>query len=152
MKFAVGSTVTFLNEPAAVYIVHAIGRRYAVCVRTMTVDDLEQFGEQGEVGDPIYTILDRETWTRGPHNLILNPYDFHAAEGCEECLRDLQNGEIELSRRYSVPATVESLCGVALDTTPQRNERDDDEKIFDCNSDFGSWICRWLLCRSRQGI
>lgn len=46
-----------------------------------------------------YSIIDLLEQWKAPNNLVLNLYDYENQEDIEECLKDLINGEIELSRR-----------------------------------------------------
>lgn len=49
--------------------------------------------------DYLYTIWNRETMMRGPHNLICSGWDYRRDADVEDCLRQLDAGEIWLSQR-----------------------------------------------------
>lgn len=87
----VGDKVGFSGEKQS-YTIRAMSSRFAICTRP--------FNPQRTV---IYTIVDTEKMVRGPNNLVFNVYDYATDEGCMESLRDLESGEIEVSRRRSVP-------------------------------------------------
>jgi len=70
----------------------------------MTEEDREHYEYEGSIDKiAVYTIIDSAIQWRGSHDRVLNDYDFTTAAGVVECLRDLEAGEIEMSRRNSVP-------------------------------------------------
>ena len=106
MRFAVGERICFSNEPQLPYTVRAIGRRFAVLTRPIEGDDCERIDYEPLADDVVYTLVDSETMMRGPNNLVLNAYAYKTDDGCRQSLQDLESGEIELSRRYSVPVVL----------------------------------------------
>jgi len=102
ISIAVGAVIRFADEPNP-YTVQATSQNFAVLTRLATQQDAEEFEvENLEDGTVVYSIWDLLAERRGPHNMILNAYEFKTHEGCQECLRDLESGKIELSRRKSV--------------------------------------------------
>lgn len=95
-RFAVGEKLRFAEEPKRSYTIQAMNARYAICTRKIYIPSRQQH-------TVLYTIVDSETMMRGPNNLIFNGYDYATKLGCEESLRALEDGEIELSRRNSIP-------------------------------------------------
>lgn len=113
MRLAVNEKVTFAEEDATPYTVQAVGPRFAVLTRPATGEDRELHEYEGDVdGLVVYTIINSETMTRGPHDRVFNGYEFPTTTGCEECLRDLESGEIALSRRRSIPVLPDSVEGL----------------------------------------
>ena len=109
--FAVGESICFAEEPGHPYIVRAIDERFAILTRPMTAEDAEEGERYGDLdGEVVYTIVDSETLTRGPNNLVLNCYEYKTLDGCRECLSDLRTGNVEMSRRYSVPLVLCDHC------------------------------------------
>jgi hypothetical protein len=91
-RFAVGGCVTFEEEPDAPYTIQAMNKRFAVLTRPATQQDAECLEwECSIVGEVMYTILDNETWTRGPNNCVFNDYDYKDAEQCQACCDELLN-------------------------------------------------------------
>jgi len=99
-----GSKIEFAEEIGRPYKVMAIGERWAVLSRPMQQIDRDEWKWEGE-DCPVYTIVDNKTMRRGPHNLIMDVYDFATEEGCEQVLRDLEAKKIALSARFgrSIP-------------------------------------------------
>lgn len=99
VSIVVGASIKFYDEPNP-YTVQAVSENFAVLTRPATQEDAESFEvENLEEGTVVYSIWDLWAEKRGPHNMILNAYDFKTPEGCQECLSDLEAKKIELSRR-----------------------------------------------------
>lgn len=99
VSIVVGASIKFYDEPNP-YTVQAVSENFAVLTRPATQEDAESFEiENLEEGTVVYSIWDLLAEKRGPHNMILNAYEFKTQEGCQECLRDLEAKKIELSRR-----------------------------------------------------
>jgi hypothetical protein len=47
----------------------------------------------------LYTIIDFKYRVRNRNNLVFNIYDYKAQEDIDQCLKDLESGEVELSKR-----------------------------------------------------
>lgn len=105
----VGAIIKFVDEPNP-YTVQAISQDFAVLTRLATQEDAESFEvDDLEEGTVVYSIWDLWAVKRGPHNMILNAYDFKTPEGCQECLRDLDAKKVELSRRREVRVQLEGM-------------------------------------------
>lgn len=105
--FKVGAKIVFHDEPDNEYTVQAMDFRYAVLTRPMNKNDVGEWLSEDDLDFEavcVYTILDNQTWMRGPHDRIANRYEFKTKEGCEECLSDLAAGKINLSVRRSIKA------------------------------------------------
>ncbi len=108
MRFAVDESIRFEEEPDRPYTVQAIDSRFAVLTRPMTQEDADENEYEGEIdGNVMYTIVDNETWRRGPNNAVLNDYDYKLRSECERCVRDLSDPDnwLGLSERHgrSIP-------------------------------------------------
>lgn len=102
--FEIGKPVTFVEEPDSPYDVKVIGTRYAILTRPMAGGDREGFKWEGPVEKTlIYSIVDMDRRVRAPHDRVFNFYEFDKIEGCRKCLSDMESGEIELSRRRTIP-------------------------------------------------
>jgi hypothetical protein len=55
----------------------------------------------------LYTIVDLDRLVRGPNNLVFNNYDYMVQDDINECLKDLECGEIEVSHRRSIKLDIE---------------------------------------------
>jgi hypothetical protein len=86
----VGTEIEFL-EADEIYTVKAMDERFVICTAPCP--------EQETV---YYTIIDRERDVRGTNNLVFNTYDYSSQADIDECLRDLQSGEIEVTYRNCV--------------------------------------------------
>ena len=53
-------------------------------------------------GKALYTIFDFEDEWIGPDNLVFGIYDYNKREDAEEALKDLEKGEMEISRRHGI--------------------------------------------------
>jgi hypothetical protein len=112
VRFAVDEQITFAEEAGQPYTVQAINGRFAILTRPMTAEDAEENDWPGDPsGEVMYTIVDSDTWLRGPNNLVLNCYDYKTREGCEECLCDLAGSRVEMSQRRgrSIPVRLVGL-------------------------------------------
>ncbi len=99
MKFAINELVHFEEEEGTPYTIKAINKRFAILTRPFE--------------DTVYyTILDNETWMRGPNNLVFNMYDYAKDGDIQQCMIDLESGHCELSRRNSIPVC---LVGDSMD-------------------------------------
>jgi hypothetical protein len=103
-RFTVGETITFVEEPTTPYTVQAVDSRFAVLTRPTTQDDAEEW-DDAIMGEVIYTIVDSQTWERGPNNMVFNAYEYKRREECERCVDDLSspNNWLTLSSRHSIP-------------------------------------------------
>lgn len=90
MDISVGSKIFFSSEKRP-YTVKACDDRYFVCTKP--------FNPKKTV---LYTIIDLKQDIRGTNNLIFNLYDYAVQSEIEECLEDLQTGQIEVSHRNRV--------------------------------------------------
>ncbi|WP_405329508.1 hypothetical protein [Leeuwenhoekiella sp. LLG6367-2.1] len=108
-----GQKVFFKKENIPMELI-ARTDRYAVVVRNIDIEEdyeLIYFEvERGAYYDtqeafeaikdfPVYSLLDFETETRAPSNLIFNPWDFWSKNDCVECLRELEKATHQLSTR-----------------------------------------------------
>jgi hypothetical protein len=48
---------------------------------------------------PVYSLLDLQQKLRSTDNLVFGIYDYFSETDCEECLKGLENGTVELSHR-----------------------------------------------------
>lgn len=87
----VGSRVRFAEDKQS-YTIRAMSERYAICTKP--------YNPKKTV---YYTIVDIVEMIRGPNNLVFNIYDYSKAEDCEQSLRDLVDGKIEISSRHRIP-------------------------------------------------
>lgn len=70
-------------------------------------------------GKPLYTILDLEYEWMGPDYMVFGIYDYSDRSDCEEALRALQKGELEISRRR----------GISFEEYEAKFEEDDNTQI-----------------------
>ena len=87
-KLKKGDKVWFLNNKKA-FTVRACNDRFAICtqpynLRPQTV---------------VYTIIDFERNVRGMDNYVFGLYDYYSDEDCEQALKSLISGEMEVSYR-----------------------------------------------------
>lgn len=76
----------------------------------LEVEDIErehryQYGDCPEAlsEDTIYyTVVDLQEQKRGDDSYVFSPHDYSKKQDCEEALLDLNDGEMELSRRNSI--------------------------------------------------
>lgn len=120
-KLESGTKLFFINESLPMEII-ARSKRYAVCTRSLDLEsDFELLAFEVERGayfdsqsawealkdEVIYTIVDFQNKKRGPHNMIFNFYEFESKSDCQKCLKDMENGKIELSRRREVDLNID---------------------------------------------
>ena len=122
-KLKVGQQIFFTNEVPS-YELKAIDDRYAIVVRKLhRRHDADLLHHEVKMGayftfteafnaykdNPVYSILDFKLNKRAPNNLVLNDYDYWKQEDIDNCMKDLQNGEVELSQR--------NACDLEIDWT-----------------------------------
>ena len=80
--------------------VHLFGQKKRFNV--MAKSDRYMIFSKPMFGTFLYTIFDFEDEWIAPDNLVFGLYDYNKREGAEEALKDLEDGEIELSRRRGI--------------------------------------------------
>ena len=93
MKVSVGDRVYVPNEKKP-YRVRARDERYIICTKP--------FNPQHTV---LYFIVDLVDKWRAPDNMIFCS-GYETDEDCQERLKELQSGRIELSRRRGIPLDI----------------------------------------------
>lgn len=94
MRVEVGDKVYIPTEKRP-YKVRARDDRYIICTKP--------YNPQHTV---MYFIIDLEEQRRGPDNMVFC-FGYESDEDCAERLKELQTGEIEVSRRRDVPLDIE---------------------------------------------
>lgn len=94
MKVSVGDKV-FVPKEKRPYRVRARDDRYIICTKP--------FNPKHTV---LYFIVDLKRKMRGPDNMIFCS-GYETDEDCEERLKELQDGEIEVSMRRGIPLDIE---------------------------------------------
>lgn len=94
LKVNVGDRV-YVPTDKRPYTVKARDDRYIICTKP--------FNARHTV---LYFIIDLVDKWRGPDNMIFCS-GYETTEECQERLAELQNGEIELSRRRSIPLDID---------------------------------------------
>ena len=120
-KLKPGQKVFFTNEKLP-YEVKAISDRYAVVSRKLhrredagllhhKVSMLAYFSfteaYDDNKGNPVYSLLDFKENLKAPDNLIFGSYNYFNADDCENAIKDLENGTIELSYRGRVDLSID---------------------------------------------
>ena len=95
MAFKVGDKIKFAGEKQK-YTIKAASDRYLICTKPLYLYD-----------NCICTIVDFERGVRGTNNLVFNIYDYMIQEDINNCLKDLLNGDVEVSRRNCVSLSIE---------------------------------------------
>lgn len=90
-----GSKVFFLDEKQGMTI-KAINNRYAIVTKP--------FNAKRTV---IYSMLDFQEEIKAPNNMVFNNYDYAKQEDIDQCLKDLEDGVIELSQRRKAPLNID---------------------------------------------
>lgn len=90
MKVEVGDKVFVPNETRP-YRVRARNERYIICTKPFNIKHTV-----------LYFIVDLAQKWRAPDNMIFCS-GYETDEDCQERLKELQSGEIELSRRRGIP-------------------------------------------------
>ena len=121
LEITEGSKIYFIGEPLPMELI-AKTKRYAVVVRKLDIEsDFELLAfevERGTYSDshnayedlkdqPVYSLLDFEEEKRGPDNYVLGIYDYWSKEDCEQCIKDLEDGEVEISRRHGIELNID---------------------------------------------
>jgi hypothetical protein len=84
-------TKIFFEKEIRPYMVKAHNDRYAICTKP--------YNPKRTV---LYTIIDFKNKQRAPNWWIFNIYDYKVQADIEQCLKDLETGECELSKRRAV--------------------------------------------------
>jgi len=105
--------IYFIGEKIP-YVVKAISERYVIVSRKLNrredADLLHHMVKMSAYSSftsaydhlkesPVYSILDFQKNLKAPHNLIFGPFDYFKDEDCEEAIKWLEKGEMELSHR-----------------------------------------------------
>jgi hypothetical protein len=90
----VGGKVKFLNDRCK-YTVQARSERYIICTRKF-------------IKTVMYTIVDLQEQIRGTDNLVFG-MGYESKEDCEDNLKRLVDGEMEVSHRNRVKLDVEEV-------------------------------------------
>ena len=91
----VGDKIKFQHEKQK-YTIKAKSDRYLICTKPFNLKKT-----------CLYTIVDLERLVRGTNDRIFNPYDYMIQEDIDECLNDLESGDIEVAHRNYVKLDVE---------------------------------------------
>lgn len=89
-NYKVGDKIKFQEEKHR-YTIQACDSRYLVCTKPMNL-----------YHTVLYTIVDLQEGIRGRNNQVFNSYHYKTREGCEECLNDLNSGEVKISFRNRI--------------------------------------------------
>jgi hypothetical protein len=121
MKITKGQKLYFTGEKLP-YTVRAASNRFAVVSRNFDrLEDEELLWWEVKRGAaysidsayeyskelPVYSLLDFENNKRSTDNLVFGVYDYFDESDCEIVLRDLENGEMELSHRNITELEIE---------------------------------------------
>ena len=92
MDYKVGDKIYFKGEKFP-YVIQACDERFLVCTKPFNPQHTVQ-----------YTIVDLEKGIRGADNYWKwgGHYDYSKQEECQQCLKDLYRGEVEISSRNVV--------------------------------------------------
>ena len=120
-KLQKNDKVFFKNEKLA-YEVKAISERYAVVSRKLhRREDSDLLHHEVRMGaylsfteafdacknNPVYSLLDFQENVKAPDNLILEYFDYSNEEDCEEAIKWLEQGKMELSRRNRIDLEID---------------------------------------------
>ena len=92
-----GCFISFEEAPDVVWTVRCFSQRYAVCTRPQSDQDKVDNGLPPWDTNLWYSIIDNERLVRGPHNKILNEYNFQNDKDCRRCMNDLIMGQIDIT-------------------------------------------------------
>lgn len=92
-----GDKIKFQNEKHK-YTIKAKSDRYLICTKPFNLQKT-----------CLYTIIDLDRLVRGTNNLVFNAYDYMVQEHIDECLKDLETGEIEVTHRNCILLDVEII-------------------------------------------
>jgi hypothetical protein len=119
--FSVDKQIYFSNEKLP-YKVMAKSKRYAVVVRKLNKrEDAALLHHQVEMGAyssfteafkdqndcPVYSLIDFKENIKAPDNLIFPMINYFDRSECENVIKDLEKGKIELSKRNRVELSVD---------------------------------------------
>jgi hypothetical protein len=94
MRVQIGDKI-YIPDQKKPYRVRARDERYIICTKP--------YNPKHTV---LYFIIDLEDKWRGPDNMIFCS-GYETDEDCQERLKELQNGEIEVSQRRGIPLDIE---------------------------------------------
>ena len=119
--FSVGKKVYFTNEKLP-YKVMAVSERYVVVSRQLNRrEDAKLLHHEVKMGaystfteafednkqSPVYSIIDFEENIKATDNLVFGFYDYSKESDCKKVIKDLENGELELSHRNRCELSVD---------------------------------------------
>ena len=94
-EYKVGDKIRFKGEVKP-YTIRACDDRYLICTKPYNLKYTV-----------LYTIVDLKKNIRGTDWWIFGIYDYRMKDECEQCLRDLNSGETEISKRNRVELEIE---------------------------------------------
>ena len=103
-------TIKFKDEKLPFDVV-AFSERFAVCTRSidLKVDKrlITSLTSEEVKNLVVYTLVDFKEGIRAPNNKTFNSYNYASKSDCDRCLKDLELGNVELSRRRKVDLLIE---------------------------------------------
>lgn len=93
----VGHKIYFSGERNG-YTVKALNDRFAICTKP--------YNPKRTV---LYSIIDINRQVRGPNDLVFNMYDYTIQDDIDECMRDLESGETEVSYRRCAELCIDKI-------------------------------------------
>lgn len=112
-KLKVNQKVFFIGEKSPMTVM-AVSERYAVVSRKLNRrEDADLLHFEVERGasqsfteaynslreSPVYSLLDFKEKVKAPDNYVFGVFNYFKKEDCENAIKKLENGEMELSRR-----------------------------------------------------
>jgi len=91
----IGDKIKFIPEKQK-YTIKEKSDRYLICTKPFNLKKTV-----------LYTIVDLKRLVRGTNDRIFNSYDYAVQEDIDECLRDLELEQIEVSHRNCVKLDIE---------------------------------------------
>lgn len=97
--YNVGDKIKFAEEKKP-YTVIACDGRFLVCTKPFNLKHTVQY----TIVDLLKRIRGADNyWTWGGH------YDYSKKDECEQCIRDIYTGEVQISKRNVIPLKIDSV-------------------------------------------
>ena len=112
----------YFNNENLPYNVMAVSERYAVVSRKLDKKEDKELLEfevkrgafntvenafNSHKGNPVYSLLDFQENEKAPDNWVFGMIDYFEVEDCKNCIKMLESGEVELSRRNVVELSID---------------------------------------------
>jgi hypothetical protein len=112
-KLEIGQDIYFEGESVPMKL-RARSNRYAIVTRGYDpveeadlLEEMEMTAEEASEASLVYSLLDFQEEKKAPNDRIFDPYNYEEQADLEQCIADLEEGKINLSKRHGVALKID---------------------------------------------